>query len=197
MKRLLDIFISFFGLLLLSPGFLIIAIWLKIDSNGPIFYKQIRVGQNNKDFKLYKFRSMFIESDKKMLITVGSHDLRITTVGSFLRKYKIDELPQLFNVLRGDMSIVGPRPEVRKYVDYYSPEQMKILSIKPGITDYASIEYLDENLILGKADNPNEMYIEQIMQDKLKLNLKYLEKQTVSEYIKIIFLTLLKIFHNK
>ena len=194
MIRLLDIIISFVGLLFFFPIFIIISIWVKIDSKGPIFFKQIRVGQNNIDFKLYKFRSMYLKSDKKTLITIGENDLRITKSGHYIRKLKIDELPQLFNVLKGDMSIVGPRPEVRKYVDYYSPEQLKILSIKPGITDYASIEYMDENYILGKAENPNKLYVEQIMQDKLNLNLKYLEKQSVYEYFKIILLTIKYLF---
>lgn len=193
MKRLLDIFISFIGLLILFPVFLIIAVWLKIDSRGPVFYKQIRVGQYNKDFKLYKFRSMYVESDKKMLITVGYNDSRITKSGYFIRKYKIDEFPQLINVLKGDMSIVGPRPEVRKYVDLYTSEQLKVLSVKPGITDYASLEYIDENVILEGADDPNKMYIEQIMQDKLTLNLKYIEKQSIREYFKLILLTISKI----
>lgn len=134
------------------------------------------------------------DADKGSLITVGGRDPRITKIGYFIRKFKIDELPQLFNVLKGDMSLVGPRPEVRKYVDLYTDEQKKVLSIRPGITDYASIEYVDENEILGKSDNPDEVYVSQIMPDKIKLNMKYIENKSVKEYFKIIFLTVFKIF---
>ncbi len=140
---------------------------------------------------------MYTDADKERSITVGTHDSRITKVGFFLRKYKLDELPQLFNVLRGDMSMVGPRPEVRKYVDMYTMEQQRILSVRPGITDYASIEYMDENRILGEADNPDKAYIEVIMPDKIRLNMKYISNYTIREYFKVIFLTLLRIIDNK
>lgn len=193
MKRIFDILFSFFGLILLSPIFIVIAIWIKLDSNGPIFYKQIRVGLNNKDFKLFKFRSMRVGSDKKGLITVGGRDPRVTKSGFYIRKYKIDELPQLINVFNGDMSLVGPRPEVRKYVDMYSKEQMKVLFIRPGITDYASIEYIDENVLLGKSSNPDKTYIEEIMPAKIILNMRYINNSTLCEYFKIIFLTFIKI----
>lgn len=164
-----------------------------IESPGGGFYRQKRVGKNGKDFWLYKFRSMRKGADKKGLITVGGHDSRITHTGYFIRKYKLDELPQLFNVLRGDMSLVGPRPEVRKYVDMYTSEQRKVLSIRPGITDYASIEYADENVILGQSANPDKTYIEQIMPDKIRLNMKYIANHSIGEYFKIIFLTFKKI----
>lgn len=150
----------------------------------------MRVGQYSKDFHVIKFRSMRIGADKQGLITIGGRDPRITHVGYFIRKYKLDELPQLFNVLKGDMSLVGPRPEVRKYVDLYTEEQRRVLSVRPGITDYASIEYVDENTILGKAKDPDRVYVEQIMPDKIQHNMKYINNRSVKEYFKIIFLTL-------
>lgn len=189
MIRFLDIIASICGLIILSPLFIILGIWIKLDSKGPIFYKQIRVGQYGKDFALYKFRSMRVGADKKGLITVGGKDNRITKVGYFIRKYKLDEFPQLLNVLKGDMSLVGPRPEVRKYVDLYTDEQKKVLSVRPGITDYASIEYVDENEILGNTEDPDKTYIEVIMPDKIKYNMKYINNRSVIEYIKVIFLT--------
>jgi len=192
LKRLFDIIASFIGLLILSPFLLILALTIILESKGGIFYLQTRVGKNNKDFKLFKFRSMAIGSDKKGLLTVGN-DSRITNVGLFIRKYKLDEFAQLINVLKGDMSLVGPRPEVRKYVDLYNQEQLKILQVKPGITDYASIEYFDENKILGQSNNPEKTYIEEIMPHKLELNKKYLKNPSLSHDIKLIFKTLKKI----
>lgn len=194
MTRLFDIVFSFIGLVLLSPLFVIIWLIIVLTSKGGGFYKQIRVGKNGCDFRLYKFRSMRKDADKGRLITVGGKDPRITPIGYFIRRFKIDELPQLFNVLKGDMSLVGPRPEVRKYVDLYTEEQKKVLSVRPGITDYASIEYVDENELLGNADNPDDVYINQIMPDKIRLNMKYIDNQSVKEYYKIIFLTVFKIF---
>jgi putative undecaprenyl-phosphate galactose phosphotransferase len=191
--RFFDFILSLVGLVVLAPIFIVLAIWIKTDSKGPVFYKQVRVGQNGIDFGLFKFRSMVVDADKKGLITVGGRDPRITRSGYFIRKYKLDELPQLINVLVGDMSLVGPRPEVRKYVDLYTDEQQKVLSVKPGITDYASIEYMDENEILGKSSDPEKTYIEEIMPEKIKYNMKYIQNKNVSEYFKIIFLTLLKI----
>lgn len=194
MIRLLDVFFSALGMLVLSPVFLIMSIWIKTDSKGPVFYKQVRVGKDNMDFLLYKFRSMITDADKKgLLITVGGKDPRVTKSGYFIRKYKLDELPQLINVFMGDMSLVGPRPEVRKYVDMYNDEQRKVLSIRPGITDYASIEYMDENKILGEAEDPERSYIEVIMPEKIRYNMKYIENQSIGEYFKIIFLTIWKI----
>ena len=184
--RFFDFILSLVGLVVLAPIFIVLAIWIKIDSKGPVFYKQVRVGQNGVDFGLFKFRSMVVDADKKGLITVGGRDPRITRSGYFIRKYKLDELV-------GDFSLVGPRPEVRKYVELYTDEQQKVLSVKPGITDYASIEYMDENEILGKSSDPEKTYIEEIMPEKIKYNMKYILNKNISEYFKIIFLTLLKI----
>lgn len=180
---------SALGLVILSPVFLIIYILIRLESKGGGFYIQERIGKGGKPFGLFKFRSMRIDSDKQGLITIGEHDDRITRLGYFIRRYKLDELPQLWNVLKGDMSLVGPRPEVKKYVDLYDEEQRKVLSVKPGITDYASIEYVNENEILGNADDPDKVYIEQVMPDKIKLNMKYIKNQNILEYFKIIFLT--------
>lgn len=193
LKRLFDIFFSLIGLLILLVPFIIIALVIVLDSKGGIFYKQVRVGKDGADFKLFKFRSMRSGADKAGLLTVGGRDNRITKIGYYIRKYKIDELPQLINVLIGDMSLVGPRPEVRKYVDLYTVEQMKVLSVKPGITDYASIEYSNENEILGKATDPEKTYIDEIMPAKLKMNLRYIEQQGLGTDVKIIFKTIAKI----
>jgi len=193
MIRFIDILSSALGLLILSPILIIISIWIKLDSSGPFFYKQLRVGKNGFDFYLFKFRSMRTGSDNKGLLTVGERDSRITSSGYFIRKYKLDELPQLINVLIGEMSLVGPRPEVRKYVDMYTEEQSKVLSVKPGVTDYASIEYSNENEILAKASNPEECYIKEVMPNKLALNMKFIQNHTLGNYFRIIFLTLKKI----
>lgn len=193
MIRFCDIVFSLFGLLLLCPLLLLVAIWIVIDDPGPVFYRQQRVGKDNKDFGLLKFRSMRVGSDKKGLITIGERDSRITKAGYYLRKFKIDELPQLWNVLMGDMSMVGPRPEVRKYVDLYTAEQRKVLSVRPGITDYASIEYIDENRLLAQSEEPDKTYMEKIVPAKIALNMRYINHQTLSEYLKIIVLTLAKI----
>ena len=190
MIRFFDILFSFLGILFLFPVFLFLYIAIRLESKGGGFYKQRRVGRNGKDFYVYKFRSMRIGSDRQGLITVGGRDPRITRIGYFIRKYKLDELPQLFNVLKGDMSLVGPRPEVRKYVDLYTDEQRKVLSVRPGITDYASIEYVDENTILGQAEDADKVYVEQIMPDKIHYNMKYIEHRSEMEYFKIIFLTI-------
>lgn len=193
MKRIFDLFFSFFGLVILSPFFIIIGLLIVIDSRGGFFYKQVRVGKDNKDFYLFKFRSMSTDADKKGLLTVGGRDNRITRMGYFIRKYKLDELPQLLNVFIGDMSLVGPRPEVRKYVDLYSEKQKKVLGVKPGITDYASIEYSNENELLGKAENPEQVYINEIMPAKLILNMKYIAEKSIITDLKIIFKTIGKI----
>lgn len=189
MKRLFDIVASAIGLLLLSPLFLILAVWIKCDSNGPVFYKQKRVGRGNKDFDLYKFRSMRVGADKLGLITVGGRDPRITRSGYFIRKYKLDEFPQLINVLKGNMSIVGPRPEVRKYVDLYTPEQLQVLQVRPGITDPASIRYRNENELLAQVEEPERYYREVIMPDKLRLNLEYVQTMSLGEDLRLIFST--------
>ena len=194
MKRIFDIFCSFFGLLVLSPLLLIVALLVVTTSRGGVFYRQVRVGKDFRNFKILKFRSMRPDSDKKGLLTVGSKDNRVTKVGYFIRKYKIDELPQLINVLVGDMSFVGPRPEVPKYVEMYNEEQRKVLSVRPGITDYASIEYRNENDILAKSDNPEQTYIDEVMPAKLKLNLRYISEMSLKTDLKIIFGTIFKIF---
>lgn len=178
MKRLFDIVASGFGLIVLSPLFLVLAIWIKCDSKGPVFYRQVRVGYKNKDFRIFKFRSMRVGADKGSLVTIGGHDPRVTRSGYFIRKFKFDELPQLINVFLGDMSLVGPRPEVRHYVDYWTPEQMHVLDVRPGITDPASIKFRNENELMEKADDPEKYYIEVIMQEKIKLYLEYVEKQS-------------------
>jgi len=187
--RLFDILISAIALTLLLPLFLVIAVLIKVTSSGPVFFKQVRVGKGNKDFKIFKFRTMYMNAAQLGSLTVGSKDSRITRVGYFLRKYKLDELPQLFNVLAGEMSIVGPRPELRKYVDMYTAEQMKILNIKPGITDYASIEYRNENELLAMAPNPEQYYIEYVMPHKIQINHKYLLNKTPISYFKVIVRT--------
>ena len=193
MKRLFDILASYFGLMFLFPFLFFIAILIVLDSKGGVFYRQVRVGKGNKDFRIFKFRTMRPDSDKSGLLTVGARDNRITKIGVFLRKYKIDEFPQLLNVLIGDMSIVGPRPEVRKYVDMYNDEQMRVLDVRPGITDYASIEYSNENELLAKSENTEQTYIQEVMPAKLKLNLKYINEAGLATDIKIIFRTLGKI----
>ena len=194
MIRFFDILLSGFGLIVLSPIFFILSIWIKLDSEGPVFYKQNRVGKDNVDFLLFKFRSMVTDADKTgLLITVGGRDPRVTKSGYFIRKYKLDELPQLINVVWGDMSLVGPRPEVRKYVELYNNEQRKVLTVKPGITDYASIEYIDENKILGESEDPEKTYIEIILPEKIRHNMKYINNKSIKEYFKIILLTIMKI----
>lgn len=192
-KRIFDILLSLFGLIILSPFFVILSIAIMIDSKGGVFYFQSRVGQNNRDFQLVKFRSMKINSDKRGLLTVGDSDSRITKVGAFIRKSKLDELPQLFNVLLGEMSLVGPRPEVRKYVDLYTKEQLMVLKVKPGITDYASLEYFEESEILAKSNDFEKTYIEEVMPHKLELNKKYIDKPSLRHDIQLIIKTLLRI----
>lgn len=193
MIRFFDIVFSLIGIILLLPLFLIVYLLIITESKGGGFYLQDRVGKNGVDFKLYKFRSMRVGSDKKGLITIGGRDPRMTKTGYFIRRFKLDELPQLLNVLKGQMSLVGPRPEVRKYVQLYTIDQLRVLSLRPGITDYSSIEYVDENEILGKAANPEKVYIEEIMPDKIRLNLKYIDNYNICEYFKIIFMTIWKI----
>lgn len=192
-KRIFDIIFSFTAIVLVSPLLIIVSILILFSGKGGIFYLQKRVGKNENDFKIFKFRTMRPNSDKKGLLTVGTKDSRVTKIGYFLRKYKLDELPQLINVLIGNMSIVGPRPEVRKYTNMYNIEQKKVLTVKPGITDYASIEYRNENEILAKSVNPEEKYINEIMPEKIKLNLKYINNQGIITDLKIIWKTILVI----
>ena len=192
-KRIFDILSSTCAIFILAPFFVFIAILIRIDSKGPIIYRQKRVGKGNKDFYLNKFRTMVTDADKKGQLTVGMRDSRITKMGYFLRKYKLDEFPQLINVLNGEMSIVGPRPEVRKYVNLYNEKQLRVLNALPGLTDTASLTYINENEILGKAENPEKTYIEEVMPAKLEMNLQYIEKQNLKTDIDLIFQTLKKI----
>ena len=192
LKRIFDTTLSLFGLIILLPFMLIIAILIKIDSKGPIFFKQIRVTKGGREFKILKYRTMRVGSDKYSQITVGK-DERITKIGSFLRKYKLDEIPQLINVLIGDMSLVGPRPEVPKYVALYTDEQKEILKVRAGITDYASIEFSNENDLLALEEDSEKAYIEKIMPKKIELNKKYLSEISMLTDIKIILLTIKKI----
>ncbi len=193
MKRIMDIVFSLGFILVLTPILLLIAIWIKLDSTGPVFYLQERIGLHRKPFRIYKFRTMHPDADKRGLLTVGGRDPRVTRAGYYLRKFKLDELPQFFNVLGGSMSLVGPRPEVKRYVDLYNSTQLNVLNGKPGITDDASIEYSDENELLGKAADPERTYIDEIMPAKLELNLKYINDQGIFTDCKILFRTFLKI----
>lgn len=189
-KRAFDVFFALLGLVILSPVFVITAFAVGVTSKGGVFYKQKRVGRDNKDFIIYKFRSMCVNADKNSLITIGNRDNRVTKIGFFIRKYKIDELPQLFNVLIGDMSFVGPRPEVRYYVNMYSDSQKKVLNVRPGITDPASIAYRNENELLSSQDNPEKYYIDVIMPDKLRINLEYIASRSLFTDLKTILRTL-------
>ncbi len=190
MKRCFDGVVAGLALLLLLPLFLLITLWILSDSKGGVIYRQKRVGRYNKDFMLYKFRSMRTGADKQGLLTVGGRDQRITRSGYYLRKYKLDELPQLLNVLKGEMSLVGPRPEVRRYVELYTPEQLQVLKVRPGITDPASITYRNENILLTEAEDPEKYYIEQIMPDKLRINLLYIAKASLWSDLNIIYVTI-------
>jgi len=192
--RFLDIIFSFFGLLIICPLIILISILIKLSSPGTIFFIQKRVGLKNKDIHVYKFRTMYVGSEKSGFLTVGSSDIRITPIGGFLRKFKLDELPQLFNVLIGNMSFVGPRPEVRKYVDFYTENQKKILLLKPGITDWASLKFINENDLLKESQDPELYYKKSILPEKIQLGMRY--NNSVSEYFKIIFLTIFKVFKN-
>ncbi len=192
LKRMFDVLMSFIGIIILLPLMIIIGIIIKLTSKGPILFKQIRVTKNSKLFQIYKFRTMRENSEGNKQITVGN-DSRITGIGKILRKTKLDEIPQLFNVIKGEMSLVGPRPEVPKYVELYNDEQKRILQVSAGITDYASIYFSNESELLGKADNPEKFYIEKIMPYKIELNQKYIENINIFTDIKIIILTILKI----
>ena len=195
-KRCFDILISVLGLIVLSPLFIIILLLIRLESKGNPLFKQLRVGKNRKPFYMYKFRSMSENAEKSGFITVGNNDNRITGMGHILRKYKLDELPQLINVLTGEMSLVGPRPEVQKYVDIYTSEQLNVLSVKPGITDYASIEYSNESELLAATSNPEQLYTQEILPAKLTLNLKYIQEQSFFTDFKIILKTVFKIISD-
>ena len=188
-KRIFDCLFSCIGLIIISPIFMLLSLLIALDSQGGIFYKQVRIGKNMRPFKLFKFRTMYANSDKKGLLTVGDNDNRITRVGYYLRKYKLDELPQLINVLIGEMSFVGPRPEVEKYVKLYNNEQQKVLSVKPGITDWASIRYVNESELLARSSEPEKTYINEIMPAKLAINLEYVKQNNLLIDIKIILHT--------
>lgn len=194
MKRLFDIIFSMIILVLFMPFGLIISLLILMSGKGGVFYIQERVGKNGKPFGLLKFRTMRKDADKFGKLTVGMRDPRITKIGYYLRKSKLDEFPQFINVLKGEMSAVGPRPEVKEYTDLYTDEQRKVLTVKPGITDFASLEYYRENELLGKSDDPRQTYIEEIMPEKIKLNLKYIESQGLGTDLKIIGRTFLKMF---
>lgn len=195
LKRAFDIIFSFIGIILLFPIFIIVGIIIKIDSKGPIFFSQERIGKNFKAFKILKFRTMVYDNKGPLLSARG--DQRITRVGKYLRRYKIDELPQLFNVFKGDMSLVGPRPEVRKYVELFKPYYKEILTLRPGITDPASLKYSDEESILSLSQDYEELYIRRILPDKIKLSLEYIKNQNIITDILIIFRTILRIKNSK
>ena len=196
LKRFFDLILSLMGLLITVPILFLITILIKISSSGPVFYKQVRVGENNKDFEIFKFRTMHVNADKKGLLTVGGRDPRVTSIGYYLRKFKLDELPQLINVFKGDMSFVGPRPEVRQFVNLYSEIQKKVLNVKPVITDLASIEFRNENEILSKVEDPNQYYIDYIMPKKLEINLKYINQRNLLKDFVVIIKTIKVIFNS-
>ena len=193
MKRIFDILSSIVVLLIFSPIFILIAVFICLESKGGVFYKQERIGKGENTFHLFKFRTMVKNADKQGQLTVGMKDQRITKTGYFLRKYKLDELPQLLNIIIGDMSVVGPRPEVKKYVQLYTAEQKRVLNVRPGLTDYASLEFINENEILGKSSNPEKTYIDEVMPEKLALNKKYIQDYGLKTDLKIIFKTIFKI----
>lgn len=192
MKRIFDLIVSLIILLVFFPFGLILGLIIIFTSSGGVFYRQERIGQNGKPFKIFKFRTMRQNADKLGKLTVGMRDPRITAIGYFIRKYKLDEFPQFINVLIGEMSIVGPRPEVKEYVDLYTEEQREILNVKPGITDYASLEYFKENELLGQSNDPQQTYIEEIMPAKIALNKKYIANPTIGQDLKIMWMTFLK-----
>lgn len=196
-KHLFDFVSSLAGLVLLSPLFVVIAVWIRIDSSGPVFFRQVRVGRHGRPFRIFKFRTMYEDAEARgRKITVGD-DPRITRAGRFLRKFKLDELPQLFNVIKGEMSLVGPRPEVPRYVEFY-PEEVRrqVLSIRPGITDFASILYKDESTVLAGAADPEATYVNVILPEKLKYFVRYVSERTLWLDFKIILLTLMEIIRR-
>ncbi len=192
-KRWFDILTTFTGLVLLLPFLIVIALAIIADSRGGVFYRQVRVGRGGKKFGLYKFRTMVPDADKQGQLTVGGRDPRVTAVGHFLRTYKLDELPQFINILAGDMSVVGPRPEVPRYVNLYTTAQKKVLTVRPGLTDYASLEFINESEILGRSNDPEQCYIAEVMPAKLQLNLRYIREAGFFTDLRIIFRTMVKI----
>ena len=195
-KRIFDFIFAIIGLLFLAPLFIIIAILIKIESKGPVLYKQLRVGRYNLDFKILKFRTMDMNADQLGLLTLGHSDPRITKIGYYLRKYKLDELPQLINVFIGNMSFVGPRPEVRKYVKLYNQYQMQVFEVRPGITDMASIEFRNESELLSGQEDPINYYIQEIMPKKIQINLKYLKQRNFLKDFVVILNTFKVIIKN-
>ncbi len=193
-KRIFDFVIAAIALIILSPFFLLLALIIKFDSRGPVFYLQERVGQNGRPFSMFKFRTMQTGSDKKGWLTIGATDKRITRTGIWLRKYKFDELPQLINVLIGNMSLVGPRPEVPYFVSKYNELQLQVLQAKPGITDAVSLHYFDEHRLIAGYEDPEQGYIKEIMPQKLKLNLDYLQQRTFANDLRILIKTIIRIF---
>lgn len=192
-KRLFDVILSLIGIILIFPVCLIISIFIKLDSKGPVLFIQSRVGKNNSDFNIYKFRTMKVESNKKGLLTLGNNDARVTKIGYFLRRYKIDEFPQLINIFKGDMSFVGPRPELRYYVNFYNEDDLKILQVRPGITGLASLKYRNEVELLKAAKNPEEYFVKTIIPDKLKYNKEYIKRQSFFFDLKLIGLTIIRV----
>lgn len=195
MIRFLDILLSFSGLAILSPVMLVISVIIPLDSRGGIFFLQSRVGRYGMDFQLIKFRTMIPGAQRQGNLTVGARDVRITRIGIFLRKLKLDEIPQLLNVLKGEMSLVGPRPELRQYVEMYSVDQKRVLSVRPGITDVASIEYINENEILGRSVHPEETYIREVMPHKIDLNMRFIDNPSVKNYLLILWRTAFRLFY--
>ncbi|HUM47753.1 MAG TPA: sugar transferase [Chitinophagales bacterium] len=193
-KRIFDIVTASIALALLFPLFVLIGFAVKMDSPGKVFFLQKRVGHYGKVFSMFKFRTMYTGSDKKGLLTIGDEDHRITRSGKFLRRYKLDELPQLINVLAGNMSLVGPRPEVQQYVDLYNAEQKKVLQAKPGITDPVSLQYFNENELMSRYADPEEGYVKEVMPEKLRLNLEYLEHRSFYSDLRILLMTIARIF---
>lgn len=189
-KRIFDLFFALAGILILLPLFLAIAIWIKLDSPGNVLFRQIRIGRFGHEFSIYKFRTMVADAESRGKQITVAKDTRITRSGQFLRKYKLDELPQLFNVVKGEMSLVGPRPEVPKYVAYYTAEQRRVLDVLPGITDPASIKFRNESELLEDTANPENVYINEIMPQKLELNMQYLGKDNLGFALLIILKTL-------
>lgn len=193
LKRILDIIFSISLLIALLPLFLIIIFLINLETIGGAFYTQIRVGKFNTNFKIIKFRSMYAGADLKGYLTVGDKDARITKVGYFLRKYKLDELPQLINILKGEMSFVGPRPEVRQFIDLLDKDQLEMLSVRPGLTDFASLKYVNESEILRESDDPERKYIEDILPEKVRLGIDYIKRSNLYLDIKLVFMTIYQI----